>query len=79
MSETAFSQRTISVVIIDDHDLLRGLLANALENAADLRVAGQGGDAESAVDLCRRLSPDVLILDSILPGMQGPDGVELVI
>jgi chemotaxis response regulator CheB len=31
------------------------------------------------VELCRRLSPDVLILDSILPGMQGPDAVELVI
>ena len=51
MPETAFSQRTLSVVIIDDHDLLRGLLANALENAADLRVSGQGGDAESAVEL----------------------------
>lgn len=79
VSDNAFSQRTVSVVIIDDHELLRGLLANALENAADLRVAGQGGDAESAVELCRRLSPDVLILDSILPGMQGPDVVELVV
>lgn len=66
----------ISILLIDDHDLLRGLLVQALNAVDGFTVVGETGDAESALDLCRQLRPNVVILDSILPGQQGPDAVE---
>ncbi|MBI5691818.1 MAG: response regulator transcription factor [Verrucomicrobia bacterium] len=79
MADRPNSSPRISVVIIDDHELLRGLLEQALNERVDMQVVGQAGDAEGGIELCGRLRPDVVILDSLLPGQQGPDAVQYLL
>lgn len=69
----------ITILVVDDHELLRSLLVEALQAVAHFAVVGQAGDAESGVELCRSLRPAVVILDSVLPGRQGPDAVEAML
>jgi len=54
---------TSSVLIVDDHPVVRTGLRSLLSNYAHLSVAGEAGTAEEAIDLYRRLDPDVVLLD----------------
>lgn len=65
--------RVISVVIVDDHALLREGTRRILERAGDLEVAGEAGDGERALDVVRAVRPDVVLLDVRLPPTNGVD------
>jgi DNA-binding NarL/FixJ family response regulator len=62
------SERTISVGIVDDHDLFREGIAALLRREGRISIAGQAADSDGAVALVRDFSPDVLLLDVSLPG-----------
>lgn len=62
---------TISVLIVDDEPLIRMGLRALIENEPDLRVVGEAGDGGEAADKCKRLRPDVVILDVRMPRMDG--------
>jgi len=61
----------IRIVIADDHPLYREGVARSLMEDVGLSVVGQAQDAPSAVELTRRLSPDLLLLDISMPGGGG--------
>ena len=61
----------ISVVIVDDHALLREGTRQILERAGDLEVAGEAGDGEEAVAVVAATRPDVVLLDVRLPPTNG--------
>lgn len=58
----------ITVVLADDHNLIRAGLRSMLEGEADVRVIGEGADTASALRLTRDRRPDVLVLDLQMPG-----------
>jgi NarL family two-component system response regulator LiaR len=58
----------ISVVVADDHPLVREGITAYLRGEADMTVVGEAADAETAVELCRGTRPDVVILDMVMPG-----------
>ncbi len=62
---------TVTVLLADDQDLVRAGLAMILEAAQDLQVVGETGDGEQAVELGRRLEPDVVLMDVRMPGTDG--------
>jgi two-component system response regulator NreC len=62
----------ISVVLADDHNVIRAGLRSMLEAETDLRVIGEAGDAGAAAKLARDRRPDVLVLDLHMPGAE-PD------
>jgi DNA-binding NarL/FixJ family response regulator len=62
------------VVLIEDNDVFREALELLLTMRGDIEVAGSEPDGTRAVELCRELRPDVLIVDYRLPAL---DGVEL--
>lgn len=68
--------RTVSVVIVDDHEIFRAGLRAAL--AAALDVVGEAGTVEEAVAVIRDRQPDVVLLDVHLPGGDGGGGAEVL-
>lgn len=58
----------ISVLIADDHPLLREGVAAIIRAQQDMRVVCEAADADSAVDQCMLAKPDVAIVDLIMPG-----------
>ena len=61
----------ISVLIVDDQDLVREGLRMLLEAEPDLTVAGEAGDGAQALAQARRLDPDVILMDVRMPHMNG--------
>jgi len=61
----------ISVLVVDDHPLVRQGLRDLLRGEPDMEVVGEGADGQEALDLTRSLKPDALILDINLPVING--------
>jgi NarL family two-component system response regulator LiaR len=61
----------IKVLIVDDHQVVRQGLRTFLELHEDIRVVGEAGNGEEAVAMAARLAPDVILMDLVMPGMDG--------
>ena len=61
----------ISVLLVDDHALVRRGFRRMLEDEEDITVRGEASDGEEAVRLARALKPDVIVMDCALPGVNG--------
>jgi two-component system, NarL family, response regulator LiaR len=62
---------TVRVVIVDDHDLLRKGVAAFLNTCQDIDLVGQASTGLEAVQECEELQPDVVLMDLIMPDMDG--------
>ena len=62
---------TITIVLADDHEVVRLGLRALLENEPDLQIIGEASDGLQTIDIVKRLNPDVLILDLMMPGVNG--------
>ena len=60
---------TISVLLVEDHQLVREALRDSLAKQPDIKVVGEADDAGMAFERARSLAPDVLVLDDSLPDM----------
>src|ERR1700726_4167821 len=61
----------ISVLLVDDHALVRRGFRRILEDEADIIVVGEAGDGAEAVRLTKQLKPTVVVMDCALPGTSG--------
>ena len=60
-----------SVMLVDDHSIMRDLLRDALENTGEFEVVAQAADGNEALRLVEEVSPDVIVMDVIMPEMDG--------
>ena len=63
----------IRVMLVDDNEIVRKGLQEALEHSDDFTVVGQTGEGEEALGLAERLRPDVILMDVLMPGKNGID------
>ena len=61
----------ITCLIVDDHEVVREGLRLSLSRAPHIRVVGEAGDGQAAIDLAERRRPNVVIMDVRMPGMDG--------
>jgi two-component system, NarL family, response regulator LiaR len=70
---TGAAQTPITVLIVDDHQLVRSGVRTFLDKQADITVVGEAASGEEGLRLARELVPDVVLMDLVMPEM---DGVE---
>ena len=61
----------IKIVIVDDHPLMRDALRIAIDTEFDMEVVGEANNGADAIALCDRLNPDVVVMDILMPVMDG--------
>jgi DNA-binding NarL/FixJ family response regulator len=69
----------ISVLLVDDHSLVRRGFRRILEDEPDIMVAGEASSGEEAVRLAGELQPRVILMDCALPGMSGLQAIRKIL
>lgn len=69
----------ISVLLVDDHALVRRGFRRILEDESDIVVAGETGDGSEAVRLANKLKPSVIVMDCAMPGMNGLEATRQIL
>ena len=72
------SLSSIRVMIVDDHQMVRRGLATFLKVFDDLEVVGEADSGETAVPLCKKLQPDVVLMDMVMRDMDGAAATRLI-
>jgi NarL family two-component system response regulator LiaR len=69
------SNQPITVLVVDDHEIVRRGIITLLETEPDIKVLGQAENGRAALELAESLHPDVILMDLVMPEM---DGVEAI-
>jgi DNA-binding NarL/FixJ family response regulator len=77
MSDNAMSK--ITVLLVDDHSLVRRGFRRILEDESDLAVVGEASDGAEAVRVAKELRPQVIVMDCALPNMNGLDATRKIL
>jgi DNA-binding NarL/FixJ family response regulator len=64
-------EKKITVLLVDDHSLVRRGFRRMLEDEPDMEVVGEAGNGEDSIKLAKDLHPKVVVMDCALPGMNG--------
>lgn len=71
-------EQTITVILVDDHPVVRDGYRRLLEQMPNIKVVAEAGDGESGYDCYRKLAPDVLVLDINMPGIGGLETIRRI-
>lgn len=71
-------KKLISIVIADDHDIIREGLKNVLKDQPDYKVIGEASNGEEALTKVRELKPDILLLDISMPKLSGLEAIKRI-
>jgi two-component system, NarL family, response regulator LiaR len=72
------SDKRIRVMLVDDHTMVRRGLATFLKVFDDLELVGEAAGGEAAVQLCERIRPDVVLMDMVMPEMDGATATRVI-
>ena len=70
--------KPIRVMLVDDHMMVRRGLATFLKVFDDMQLAGEAESGEAAVQLCAEVMPDVILMDMLMPGMDGAAATRII-
>jgi DNA-binding NarL/FixJ family response regulator len=59
------------ILVVDDHPLIREALTTTIDEQPDLEAVGEAADGRQTLELCRRSRPDLVLIDVVMPHMDG--------
>ncbi|MEH6467375.1 MAG: response regulator transcription factor, partial [Porticoccus sp.] len=68
-----------TVLVVDDHDLVRLGICRLLSEVSDITVVGQAASGEAAITLVRELKPDIVFMDIRMPGIGGLEATQRIL
>ncbi len=71
-------QRPLRVMIVDDHSMMRTGLRYTLQSFDDLELVAEASSGAQALALCAEVAPDVILMDMVMPGMDGAETTRLI-
>ncbi|MGD9001137.1 MAG: response regulator transcription factor [Anaerolineae bacterium] len=71
-------QDAIRVMIVDDHTMVRKGLAAMLKTKPDLKLVGEASNGQEALQLCEEARPDIILMDLVMPRMDGATAIRAV-
>jgi NarL family two-component system response regulator LiaR len=71
-------KKPIRVLIVDDHAVVRRGLAVSLMTIDEIELVGEASDGSEAVLLCHQLHPDVILMDMVMPGVNGVEATQAI-
>jgi two-component system, NarL family, invasion response regulator UvrY len=69
----------IKVVVVDDHDIVRGAVSSLLDANDEIDVVGEAANGEAALAVVEELQPDVVVMDISMPGIDGITATEKIV
>ena len=69
----------VRILLVDDHDLVRTGIRLVLRHLQDVEVVGECGDGRQAVVKVEELKPDIVLMDIVMPGLNGLDATEQIV
>ena len=69
----------MKVFLVDDHEIFRNGLKQLVDSEPDMEVVGEAGDGETALQMLHTVSPDVIIMDIRMPGINGIETSEAIL
>lgn len=72
------TSQPIRVMLVDDHTMVRRGLATFLQISDNLELVGEADNGEEAIELCAHLLPDVILMDMVMPDMDGVTATRLI-
>jgi DNA-binding NarL/FixJ family response regulator len=67
---------TVSILLVDDHEVFREGLRMLLQSQTDFTIVGEATNSQQAITLTQNLHPDIVILDIAMPGLSGLDAIQ---
>jgi NarL family two-component system response regulator LiaR len=68
----------IRILLVDDHMVVRSGLSTVLAVYDDMKLVGEAGDGQEAIRLCENLQPDVVLMDLLMPKMDGVAAIRVI-
>jgi len=72
-------KKPIRVLLVDDHAIVRDGIHSLLKTQPDIEVVGEAGNGRDAVSQAESLQPDVVLMDLVMPGMDGIEAIRLIV
>jgi two-component system, NarL family, response regulator LiaR len=63
--------KSIRIILVDDHRVVHQALAEMMSFVDDFELVAQGSNGQEAIDLCREFLPDLVLMDVVMPGIDG--------
>ena len=72
-------KKQIRVLLADDHAIVRDGIRSLLKTQPDIEVVGEANNGRDAVSKAEALQPDVVLMDLVMPGMDGIEAIGLIV
>ena len=69
----------ITLLLVDDHELVRKGILRILQDVPDFKVVGEVNNGEEAVKFCREMNPDLVMMDVNMPGIGGLEATKQIL